>query len=77
MTDASSPCPLDAEAVARIMQAYQDAWNSLQGSIFTAPLRAEETRKILVRCIIETAERGERDPIHLRNGALSYFGMAT
>jgi hypothetical protein len=66
---------LDSKAVACIVQAYDAAWESLRGSIFASARRAEETRAILARSIIEMAERGERDPIHLQEGALRCFGM--
>jgi hypothetical protein len=42
----------------------------LRGSIFASPRRAAETRATLAEQIIELAGRGERDPIHLREGAL-------
>jgi hypothetical protein len=66
---------LDSKAVGCIIQAYDAAWGSLRGSIFASTPREEETRALLVRSIIEMAERGERDPIHLRDGALRHFGM--
>jgi hypothetical protein len=67
---------LDRKAVSIIIQAYDSAWDSLQGSIFASPRRAVETRAIIAAQLIQMAECGERDPIHLRDGALRYFGMA-
>jgi hypothetical protein len=71
------PNVFDPETVHIIIQAYDDAWKSLRGSIFAAQHRAEETRQILARRVIEIAQRGERDPIYLRDGALDCFvGLA-
>jgi hypothetical protein len=67
---------LDSETIIRIVQAYDTAWHSLRGSIFASVPRAEETREILIRRIIEIAEHGECDPTRLRDGALRHFGMA-
>jgi hypothetical protein len=66
---------LDSKSVGCIIQAYDAAWEALRGSIFASVNREEETRAILVRSIVEMAERGERDPMHLRDGALRCFGM--
>jgi hypothetical protein len=66
---------LDRESVFIIIQAYEDAWKFLGGSIFAAERRAQRTRETLVRCIIERVERGERDPIRLRDQALKDFGF--
>ena len=38
---------LDRKAVSIIIQAYDSAWDSLQGSIFASPRRAVETRAII------------------------------
>jgi hypothetical protein len=67
---------LDDESLHVIVQAYDDAWSLLQGSIFAAHPRTRETREMLERRIIEMARRGERDPIRLRDEAVSYFGLA-
>jgi len=66
----------DREAVEGVLLAYDAAWHSLQGSIFASARRADETRSIIAQSIIDMAERGERDPIHLRDNALRQFGMA-
>jgi len=66
----------DRAAVEGVLRAYDEAWSSLQGSIFASTRRAEETRAILAQSIIEMAERGERNPVHLRQNALRQFGMA-
>ena len=67
---------LDHEMMVSIIKSYDDAWHALKGSIFTAQGRADETRDILARRIVEIATYGERDPVQLRRGALQYFGMA-
>ena len=58
------------EAAVCIIQAYEAAMDSLQGSIFASGRRELETRAIIVRMIVDLAERGERDPTRLRDGAL-------
>lgn len=59
-----------AQAAVCIIQAYEDAMDSLRGSIFASGQREAETRAIIVRRIVDMAERGERDPTRLRDGAL-------
>jgi len=61
---------LDAKAALCIIEAYEAAWNSLRGSIFLSGNREAETREIIVRSVIDMAERGERDLTRLRDGAL-------
>jgi hypothetical protein len=67
---------LDSDAVSKIIEAYDAAWERLKGSIFVSTRRTQETRAIIVQAIIEMAERGERDPSHLCTGALRRFGMS-
>ena len=66
----------DSEAVACIIRACDDAWNSLRGSIFVSFTRAGETRATILRVVIDMAGSGERDPARLREHALRPFGMA-
>jgi hypothetical protein len=66
---------LDAKGVKCIIEACDDAWHSLQGSIFTAVPRATQTREFLVQNIIESALRGELDANRLRNNALRDFEL--
>jgi hypothetical protein len=61
---------LDSKATLCIIEAYEAAWNSLRGSIFVSGRREAETREIIVRCVVDMAERGERDLTRLRDGAL-------
>ena len=58
------------EAAVCIIQAYEAAMDSLRGSIFASERREAETRAVIVRRIVDMAERGERDPTRLRDGAL-------
>ena len=76
MTNITPFAALDCEAIVRIVQAYDSAWHSLRGSIFASVPRADETREILIRRIIEIAECGECDATRLRDGALRQFGLA-
>jgi hypothetical protein len=67
--------PIDAKGVKCVIDACDDAWRSLQGSIFTAVPRATETREFLRQNIIEAALRGERDVTLLRDNAIRDFGL--
>lgn len=62
--------------VADVMgRAFQEAWRYVQlsGSIDAKQYRAQWTRETLARCIIECAQRGERDTDKLRDFALEYL----
>ena len=65
----------DPETVHLLAAAFENAWKSLtaRGDRFADPLRADHSREVLAKRIIELAQRGERDPIHLRDDALAYL----
>jgi hypothetical protein len=67
---------LDANAVCKVIEAYDAAWGRLKGSIFVSTRRMQDTRAIIVEAIVEMAERGERDPSHLCAAALRRLGMS-
>jgi hypothetical protein len=67
---------LDEECLHVVIQAYDRAWKQLQGSIFAAHPRAQETREILGRRIVEIARRGERDPVRMGDEAVASFGLS-
>jgi hypothetical protein len=56
-------------------EAFELAWRSLQqaGSRDATQYRAQRTREILARLIIDQARHGERDVARLRDRALSGF----
>jgi hypothetical protein len=65
----------DPEAVEILSGAYEDAWEKLKqsGSNFTRPAYERGAREILAKCIIEMAQRGERDRRQLSEAALTYL----
>jgi hypothetical protein len=65
----------DPEAVEILSGAYEDAWERLKlsGSNFTRPAYERGAREILAKCIIEMAQRGERDRRQLSEAALTYL----
>jgi len=65
----------DPEAVEVLSGAYEDAWEKLKpsGSSFTRPAFERGAREILAKCIIEMAQRGERDRGQLSEAALTYL----
>lgn len=67
---------LDEICLHVMIQAYDGAWRVLQGSIFGAPPRAHDTRQELERRIVELIRSGERDPVRLRDAALSLFSLS-
>jgi hypothetical protein len=67
---------LDEGCLHLMIQAYDDAWRMLQGSIFAAQPRAKKSRQILERRIIELVRNGERDAVKLRDEAVAYFNLA-
>jgi hypothetical protein len=76
MTNVTPLLRLHPEATIRIIEACDSAWHALRGSIFASGDRAQETREVLIRRIVEIAESGECDLIRLRDGALQQSGMA-
>ena len=66
---------VDAEAMRGLIDAYDETWGSLRGSIFAAAHRAKETREFLIRSLIESALHGERDAKGLKDCALRDFGL--
>jgi hypothetical protein len=65
----------DPAATALMHAAFEAAWKSLEegGCVEAAPYSAERMRETLALRIIETADRGERDLIRLRNDALKHL----
>ena len=60
------------EAAHALDEAFDGAWKALKASrsLFTTSFRADKAREILALRIIELAQRGERDPIRLRDEVL-------
>ena len=62
----------NSEAAHAMGEAFVDAWKSLKASrsLFTSSFRKDRAQEILASRIIELAQRGERDPIRLRDEVL-------
>lgn len=65
----------DPEAVETLSAAFEDAWERLKqsGSAFTRPAHERGAREVLAKCIIEMAQRGERDKRQLSEAAVTFL----
>jgi hypothetical protein len=65
----------DPEAVEILSAAFDDAWNEIKqsGSTLARPAYERGAREVLAKCIIEMAQRGERDRRHLSDAAVKYL----
>jgi hypothetical protein len=65
----------DPEAVEILSAAFDDAWEKIKqsGGTFARPAYARGAREVLAKCIIEMAQRGERDPSELADDAVAYL----
>lgn len=65
----------DPEAVATLSAAFEDAWGKIKqsGSSLARPAYARGAREVLAKCIIELAQRGERDKRQLSAAAVKYL----
>ena len=67
----------DPEAVENLSAAFDDAWEKFKQSGFSLARPAYEraAREVLAKCIIEMAQRGERDRAHLCEYALKFVAQ--
>ncbi len=67
----------DPEAIEILSAAFDDAWAQLKASNseFARPAYERGAREILAKCIIETAQRGERDRRKLCESALKFLAQ--
>ena len=65
----------DPEAVATLSAALDDAWETIKqsDSTFARPAYQRGAREVLAKCIIEMAQRGERDRRHLSETAVKFL----
>ena len=65
----------DPEAVEILSAAFDEAWQSIKesGSSFARPAYERAAREVLAKCIIEMAQRGERNKSVLSAAAVSYL----
>jgi hypothetical protein len=71
----SSNVAFDPETVAILGNAFENAWQRMQasGNHFARPAYANETREVIAKYIIDMAQRGERNPINLSDGAVEFL----
>ena len=67
----------DPEAVATSSAAFDDAWDTVKqsDSTFARPAYQRGAREVLAKCIIEMAQRGERDRRHLSEAAVEFLAQ--
>jgi hypothetical protein len=67
----------DPEAVETLSAAFDDAWEKIKqsGSTLARPAYERGAREVLAKCIIEMAQRGERDQRHLSESALQFLAQ--
>jgi hypothetical protein len=67
----------DPEAVATLSAAFDDAWGTVKqsDSTFARPAYQRGAREVLAKCIIEMAQRGERDRRHLSEAAVEFLAQ--
>jgi hypothetical protein len=65
----------DPEAVATMSAAFDDAWETIKqsDSTFARPAYQRGAREVLAKCIIEMAQRGERNRRHLSETAVKFL----
>jgi hypothetical protein len=65
----------DPETLAVLANAFENAWQRIRaaGDRFARPAYASGTREVIAKYIIGMAERGERDPMKLSDGAVEFL----
>lgn len=65
----------DPEAIEILSAAFDDAWERIKqsGSALARPAYERGAREVLAKCIIEMAQRGERDRRVLADAAVKYL----
>ena len=67
----------DPEAVAILSGAFDDAWETVRqsDSTFARPAYERGAREVLAKCIIELAQRGERNRRQLSESAVKFLAQ--
>jgi hypothetical protein len=65
----------DPETIAVLSSAFENAWRRIEasGNCFARPAYANATREVVAKYIIDIAQRGERDPGKLSDGAVEFL----
>ena len=67
----------DPETVETLCASFDDAWERTKqsGSTFARPAYERGAREVLAKCIIEMAQRGERDKQLLSDAAVKFLAQ--
>ncbi len=65
----------DPESIQVLASALDDAWDRIEksGSQFAGPAYSRAMREVIAKRIIETAQRGAKDPQTLADDAVRFF----
>ncbi|HEX4040744.1 MAG TPA: hypothetical protein VHY10_03515 [Xanthobacteraceae bacterium] len=65
----------EPEMIDFLVSVFETAWSQVEqsGSKLASPAYRRAAQEILAKRIIETAQRGERDPAQLADDAVSYL----
>lgn len=68
----------DPEFIETLVSAYENAWRQVEesGSPFASPRYRRAAQEIVAKRIIETAQRGEREPVQLASDAVAYLARS-
>jgi hypothetical protein len=65
----------DLETIRLLTAVFEDAWRAITRDASIGP-DTDAARDQLARIIIASAQRGQRDPIQLRDDAIAFFRLA-
>ena len=65
----------DPETIRLLTSVFKEAWRAIDRTA-NVGVDAEAARDKLVRIIIASAQRGERNPVRLRDDAIVFFRLA-
>ncbi len=68
----------DPELIETLVAAFEDAWAKVEesGSEFASPRYKRVAQEIIAKRIIDTAQRGEKDPRQLVADAVTYLAQS-
>ena len=68
----------DPEFIETLVSAFEDAWAKVEesGSEFASPRYKRAAQEIIAKRIIDTAQRGEKDPNKLVEDAVAYLAKS-
>jgi hypothetical protein len=69
-----SDSAFDPETIRRLTSAFEEAWRAIDQTASIGP-DADAMRDKLARLIIASAQSGQRDPVRLRDEAITFFRL--